>query len=583
MVNHSTIFNKIKLIIISLFIAYFASCSTHTNDNLSKTDSCGSSSNSIKIQEAEASENRNINRLKTNKRFALIIGNSNYEANPLINPVNNANAISEELRKIGFVTILKTNSDLHEMRTAIHDFNRLLSINDESVAFFYFAGHTIQHNDNNYLIPINSVRLIHSDDLEYYAINLNNILESIENTRSGINIFVLDASYNNNFLERNTSKGLASVNAPSRTIIAYSTSPNSIAMDGSGPISVYTQELIKSFSTGLNIHEIFRYVRFKVKQATNGIQIPWESSSLTADFYITKSSGSTVCLPNTHDKCQFGKLTIDSNILNNSVLINNKKFGYTPIQIKLEPGTYEINVSKEGYNNYIARVKINGLEDKHLTVYMEKKTPQPSADSIPKFPWPPPRPTSRIVITQELLNNSKFKFLNLSDIEYRLKKGLDACGYIEKSYFIVPDGFAIVTRIEHINEDGSSKEEEKRWSVKIGSERDFTLISYLKALFTANPGYYRIIVFIISPLPFQNSDKKVDSKAAEEWLHAGANTILSDYLSKKPYTPDYQCTALIYEFEKYEHTKEAVFIPDERLSAIIHLKKSNLLDSFDMP
>jgi hypothetical protein len=137
----------------------------------------------------------------------------------------------------------------------------------------------------------------------------------------------------------------------------------------------------------------------------------------------------------------------------------------------------------------------------------------------------------------------------LRDVDARLSAALDSRGYIEKSYFAVPRGFAVVTRLEQIDNTGRPRTPPARWSANAGGLTDFSLGAYLRALFTAEQGRYRVIVFTVTDVPFTEGDQRVTSEEALEWLRHGLDK-LPPSLAALPYTNDVTTTALIYEFER---------------------------------
>jgi len=140
--------------------------------------------------------------------------------------------------------------------------------------------------------------------------------------------------------------------------------------------------------------------------------------------------------------------------------------------------------------------------------------------------------------------------LTESDIDRKLSAALDndKCRYFERSYYGVPDGFALVTRLEQINSDGTSKEIPDRWSTEIGPLRKFSLKPYLDALFRARTGYYRIIVFIVTLHEIVYTNTPPDRDKAEEWVIDGSDR-LPDAIRKLEFSEKngkmYACTALI--------------------------------------
>lgn len=210
----------------------------------------------------------------------------------------------------------------------------------------------------------------------------------------------------------------------------------------------------------------------------------------------------------------------------------------------------------------------------------EPSTGHSENDKIPNFPWPPPKPSAMIPIPDAPLRQLVGSDSTLGALDDRLRKVIEAGGYLESSYFAVPDGFAFVTRLEQIEEDGTPKAGTKRWEPEVGPMRGFSLSGYLKSLFTAEKGYYRILVFVVSPHPvFASPTKTVSQKEANAWLVEGASN-LPGSIKKRPYGPDVTCTALIYEFEQSERGAEATIRVPGRLPGRTHLEKARLWRAF---
>lgn len=219
------------------------------------------------------------------RRVALVIGNTAYETSPLLNSVNDARDVAGALREFGFEVIFKENLSPKEMRQAIRTFGA--GIGQEGVGLFYYAGHAVQVNGHDYLIPV-AARISSEADLEDLAVDVGQVLVEMVSSKNSTNIVILDACRNNPFpRNRASAKRLAPPEAPPRTFIAYATAPGGETGDGRGRNGVYTQELLKAIRTaGLSLEEIFKRVRVSVQRLTYGRQTPWESSSLTSDFYF---------------------------------------------------------------------------------------------------------------------------------------------------------------------------------------------------------------------------------------------------------------------------------------------------------
>lgn len=203
--------------------------------------------------------------------------------------------------------------------------------------------------------------------------------------------------------------------------------------------------------------------------------------------------------------------------------------------------------------------------------------PGGSVVQSPVFPWPPPRASARTTIPPALFAKLAAGPPTLGDVDRKLAAALDANDYSERSYYLVPDGFAIATRLEQINSDGTPKAGTQRWLAGSGPLREFSLRAYLAALFSANQGYYRVIVFIVTPHPFSQADVSVRRDEAIAWLSEGLNT-LPRSIAEKPYSHEHSCSALIYEFEQPSQSKahEAKIQIPGRLPAGVHLRKANL-------
>ncbi len=223
---------------------------------------------------------------KAQARTALVIGNSAYKSSPLKNPVNDASDMASALRDSGFDVTLKTNASLRSMEKAIQNFGKKLR--GGGVGLFYFAGHGLQVGGRNYLIPVDA-EIESESDVKYDGVDAGRVLGKMENAGNGLNIVILDACRNNPFARsfRSADKGLAKMDAPTGSFIAYATAPGSVAADGDGRNGLYTQYLLQYMrEPNLSVERVFKKVRFAVVNDTAQKQTPWESSSLLGDFYF---------------------------------------------------------------------------------------------------------------------------------------------------------------------------------------------------------------------------------------------------------------------------------------------------------
>ena len=227
------------------------------------------------------------------QRIALVIGNGAYPEASLDNPVRDAIDVSARLRSLGFEVVQATDADLATMQDRLLEFIERIELG--ATAMVYYAGHGIQADGRNYLLPVDA-SFRSEQSLRFEALEVADILEELERSGSGINLVVLDACRNNPFARsyRGGSRGLAVMDAAAGTLIAYATAPGAVASDGSGANGLYTQEFLNALSMpGLKVEEVFKQVRIQVARASNGEQIPWESSSLTGDFVFNPSESQT--------------------------------------------------------------------------------------------------------------------------------------------------------------------------------------------------------------------------------------------------------------------------------------------------
>ena len=226
--------------------------------------------------------------MQSESRLALVIGNGSYSGAPLKNPANDAMAMAEALRGLGFEVTVETNLDYQGMRRAIQQFGNTLQARG-GVGLFYFAGHGMQAGGQNYLIPIGAT-IDGEADIQVEGVPVESVLAKMDNARNRLNVVILDACRNNPFqrsFRSAGSRGLASISAPTGTLVAYATAPGSVAADGEGDNGAYTAALLDHLSTeGLVVEEVFKRVRVDVARVTAGRQTPWESSSLTGQFFF---------------------------------------------------------------------------------------------------------------------------------------------------------------------------------------------------------------------------------------------------------------------------------------------------------
>ena len=238
------------------------------------------------------------------RRLALVIGNGDYRFSPLKNPVNDARAMAEALRGVGFTVEYQENAGKRAMIEAIRSF--VLKSSSFDVRLFYYAGHGVQMNGRNYLIPVDA-DIQAEDEIAAKGADVGEMLERLGRIKTGMNLVILDACRNNPFADGATAivdgrrlrfrgttpAGLAPLEAPTGSLIAFSTAPGAVAIDGiKATHSLYTKHLLQHISTPrLPVEQVFKRVRIAVTQESQRQQVPWESSSLMGDFCFRTLAG----------------------------------------------------------------------------------------------------------------------------------------------------------------------------------------------------------------------------------------------------------------------------------------------------
>ncbi len=227
-------------------------------------------------------------------RIALIIGNGNYQSiGQLQNPPADARLMAETLETVGFDVMLLQDAGQDAMKRGIAEFGRSLRrAGPSAVGLFYFAGHGVQSDGRNYLIPTGA-DIRDEADLDVFSIEADWVLTQMASNVGGTSIVILDACRNNPFETsfRSAGRGLARMGAPNGSFVAYATAPGDVAYDGQGRNSPYTEALSRAIlDPGKPIEQVFKSVRIDVLSDTGGAQTPWDSSSLTRDFLFTPAA-----------------------------------------------------------------------------------------------------------------------------------------------------------------------------------------------------------------------------------------------------------------------------------------------------
>jgi hypothetical protein len=225
------------------------------------------------------------------KKVALVIGNGNYPKWPLRNPANDARAVSQALTDVGFTTITAIDVTLPNLDRAVTSL--VSKVRQGDVVAFYYAGHGIQLEGENYLVPVDFDAKDEAD-AKYAAYAASRVQERIEKAGARVTLVVLDACRNNPFAAtRSTNGGLAAMGTGKGTLIAFATAPGKTADDNpKGNNGLFTTHLITALKEpGLTLDQVFNRVRERVHNASGGRQVPWTVSSVIGDVYLRPGAG----------------------------------------------------------------------------------------------------------------------------------------------------------------------------------------------------------------------------------------------------------------------------------------------------
>ena len=230
-----------------------------------------------------------INHANTEDRFALLIGNANYQnIGKLNNPINDVNDVAIKLKLLGFNVTVLTDSNLEKMEEEVEIFGGKLSTNKDNIGLFFYSGHGIQANGINYLIPTNAE--IRSEQyLKTKALAVQSILDVLNTAGNHLNVIILDACRDNPFSwNRSSFRGLSVINnQPPGSIIVYSTSAGSVAQDGDGRNSTFTDALLKTIMMqNVEIKEVFNKIGSIVQKETNSLQVPAIYNQYFDSYYL---------------------------------------------------------------------------------------------------------------------------------------------------------------------------------------------------------------------------------------------------------------------------------------------------------
>jgi hypothetical protein len=218
-------------------------------------------------------------------RIALVIGNSAYPGSPLVNPVNDSRAMGQALRRLGFTVVELENAQRQEMTQAVARVRDALK-GKQGVGMLYYAGHGVQLDWLNYLVPVDA-RVRQPDDVLGQTVGIDSVMDAFKEAGNRMNIVVLDACRDNPFDDKLATKGLAPIDAPPGTFMAFATSAGNVAEDGdvASGNGLYTQFLLQELKApAARLEDMFKRVKLQVRQKSEGRQVPSDSSNLDEAF-----------------------------------------------------------------------------------------------------------------------------------------------------------------------------------------------------------------------------------------------------------------------------------------------------------
>ncbi len=224
------------------------------------------------------------------KRYALLIGNSNYAIGSLTNPVNDAKDMAELLKAKQFEVKVLFDADQRTMESAINEFTHQLAEQD-AVGLFYYAGHGVEVDGRNYLVPVDA-EVASETDVKYEAVDAGRVLDGMGRAGNNLNLVILDACRNNPYSRsfRTATRGLARMDAAKGSLVLYATSPGDVAMDGEGRNGVFTAFLMDAIKMpDLSVEKVFKKTANDVYKHTDGKQLPWQTGVILGEFYFTKT------------------------------------------------------------------------------------------------------------------------------------------------------------------------------------------------------------------------------------------------------------------------------------------------------
>jgi uncharacterized caspase-like protein len=316
-------------------------------------------------------------------RIALVIGNGEYTAGRLANAVLDARSMAETLRTLGFEVLAHENAGYRDMRRALAEFGDRLRA--DGVGLFYYAGHGLQVNGKNYLVPVDA-EIKSERHVSAEAVDAESVLAEMQAAKTRVNIVILDACRDNPFVTRfrglgGITRGLAFMPASAGTYVAYATGPGSVAEDGEpGRNGIYTGELLKALKEpGLRIEDVFKRVRIAVQARTENRQNPWDASSMTGDFFFTPPPAAAAPPLSVREEVrhEHGVLAVTSSVDGVEVFVNGQRVGEARrgrvlVIDRLAAGAYHLVARRAGYRPWERDVQVALSERVEVEIVLER-------------------------------------------------------------------------------------------------------------------------------------------------------------------------------------------------------------------
>lgn len=300
------------------------------------------------------------------KRIALVMGNSKYPDAPLRNPANDARAMADVLTDLGFEVKLLLDQRRVETLREVRAFSDRLK-GDGVVGLFYFAGHGMQAKGKNFVIPVD-VDIRSEDEIDEQGVDVQFVVDKMSAAGNSSLILILDACRNNPFVAKGVrgASGLAAIDGPAGTLVAFSAAPGKVAFDGEGANSPYTKRIVETLSIpGIPIEDVFKRVRIGVLQDTGARQTPWENTALTRDFYFKpvragEKRTDSVLAPLYEDR-HWAEVKESRSIY--EFVAFYKKF----------PGTQRVGLVVDGINRILKLVELAPIRREELSIFASKE------------------------------------------------------------------------------------------------------------------------------------------------------------------------------------------------------------------